>query len=325
MVSDDRGQLLLVAGVLLALVIVASAVILNGIVDPGTSGTRGIASELDSLEGDSQPLRNDLEGLFEETTSRSPSAEEEALPYADRNDLNANIEAYRDVLFNVAASERGSVLQVGYNDGESLEGTIVFQQPSSSYNFTNNSQSGNWKLASGTESIPRARFNVSELPDTGTDAEINVTNGGGTRGIRLVFTETQVDLDFVQSGPSSRTLCSGLGADDSVVVEMRKPQNRTSAIYTVSSGIRHQCGTVELGNYVEPPFDVGIETGEQINGTYAVGLRGADETGVGSGSSSWPEEHDTPDTIVNPAFDVTYVSDGITYESTFTLYNRTRP
>lgn len=319
MVSDDRGQLLLVAGVLLALVIVASAVLLNGIVAPGTSGTRGLGNELDSFGGDVDPIKSDLEGLFEETTSRD--AHGEALPYAASSALGDNNKSYGRVLASTTASERGSVVNVEYLPGGSLSGRVVFQRPDDSRNFTNNSFAGDWKLATGTESIPRAQFNVSERDASPTDPdlpEINVTSTSGDQ-VRLLFADTEVQIDDGTAG-SPRVLCAGLDADDDVHVEMRKPQDRTTVVYGVNTTGRHRCGTFELGDHVDPPYDVGIVNGGNVSGTYAVGLHAPDTLADTSGT--WP---DSASGVVNPRFRVTYLSDGITYESSFALYNRTEP
>lgn len=324
MVNDDRGQLLLVAGVLLALVIVASAVLLNGIVAPGTSGTRGIANELDGLDGEAEPIRSDLEGLFEETTSRD--AHSAALPYATDGGLTDNVGSYSTVLFDGSANDHGSVFRVTYNDSASIDGTVVFQHPDVSYNFTDTARNPNWKIAEGAESVPRAWFNVSEV-DSGESGRINVTNLAGTQGVQLVISDTAVEFSSNPTGAPTRTLCSlstGLGPDERILVEMRKPQDRTTTVYRVGPSGRDRCGSFELGEYVEPPYDVGIVDGDELNGTYAVGLHPAGASGyAGPGPSPWPQEE--TGVVVNPAFDVSYVSDGITYESQFALYNRTEP
>lgn len=321
MVSEDRGQLLLVAGVLLALVIVSSAVLLNGIVAPGTSGTRGIASEVDTFQHDLDPVRDGLEDLFETTTAVHEYGE--ALPYAHQTEIEQNVTAYGAVTRDVTAEQRGSLVTVAYNNTHSLTGQVILQRGTPRA-FQNNTGHGEWNLATGVRALPRASFTITD-PTVSTGI-VNVTNAVGTTWeLRVADTGLQVN----PPGETPYDVCDGVAAypGEEIHVEVKHARARNATVHVVtSSGERLRCDGFPFGEGVSGVWDVGIQNGGEIVGTYVVGIANGGTVSPGSGTNTWPATKGTATSVVvNPAVDVTYLSDGITYESTFAVYNRTEP
>lgn len=325
MVSDGRGQLLLVAAVLIAVVIVAAAVLLNGVLAPGTSATRGLSAEVDALERDVGPLREDLEGLFERTTSID-GPYDEPLPYAARGDLVENVTAFGGALLNGTARERGSILRVAYNDSRSVRGSVVLQRPGTPRTYTSNGvpAEADWQLATDVSEVPRATFEVTDV-SPGDEAAVVVSGSGGDRWSLNV---SAANVRVEGTGVADRTLCDPAAyPGDAVVIEIRNARRRNATASVRTPDGRVDCEPFAFGGDVSGAWTIALADGDAVSGRYVVGLAGTATVGAPAPAppaSRWPERVGG-NPVINPAIDVTYVADGITYESTFGLYNRTAP
>jgi|GEM_PF-6873168 len=315
MVDRSRGQLLLVASVLVALVIVASAVLLNGVLTPETATTSSLSADATDLEGRMVSMQGDFERLFENATS--VGEHDEALPYADHTDLQSDVEVFDQLVRNELANRSGSVVEIRYDDASSQSGNLVYNQTDGP--FTNGLSNG-WELATNVEPMPRARFNVTEQfePDAVDATHIVVEDQSSSDTWAIAFASSDVYVD--QSG--SWTAVCGFTTpptDPRIEVDARTPATQGARVTVHDADGDVLCSEpIDFGGSVDQPWRVRVENGNMAEGTYAISFDGNYGTGT---LGPWAERESG---VINPAFVVTYVSEGITYESEFLLFNEKR-
>lgn len=314
MVTRNRGQLLLVAAVLIALVIVASAVLLNGLVTPETATTSSLSGDASDFERTTESIASDLEQLFEHNTSVDEAGE--PLPYADADALGRAVnETYRPLVANATLNRTGAVLDVRYARASSLEGDVIYNRSVSE--FENESGTSDWTVAEGVETIPRAIVNVSDV-DSGPGFKLVVEGSGGSS-----WSYSVTDDAVVFDGGSQR--CDGAIDPstnwDDIRLDVRNPAIHNGTLEVTNTDGDVLCSRrVEVAESLSTPYTVSIGNGDQAEGTYFISVDGGVHNHVENGE--WVSDEE--DVVVNPAFAVTYLTEGIEYESSYRLYNATR-
>lgn len=315
MVARSRGQLILVAAVLLALVIVASAVLLNGLVAPKTATTSSLSADAGGLERETSSVQIDLQRLFLHTTSvDGPGGE--PLPYAEESDLRPVVDdAYGGIVGNRTVNRTGSLLTVQYDHGRSREGDVIYNQTTGELR---NSSHNDWTLARGIDTLPRATVDIADEYGTTPASAMRVVVDGDSGGTwDLAVTNSAV---YVNGGPPR---CDGAidpSSNERIRLDVVKPAttNATVDVYDGSEDLI--CSrTVEFGEGLDRPWNVSIANGDQATGTYFLSM-----DGTSTDLNSDPRPHTETGVVINPAFSVTYEGEGVSYDSHFRLYNETR-
>jgi hypothetical protein len=255
--SDDRAQVLLVAGFVLAASFVALTLVLNSVIYTENLATRGD----DAGGGDAISYRNDVaDGL------------ESMVESVNRNGSTQPV--LRDKLSRAVVSTSRRAAQFQVLRGISANATLVsvewgtrIGQNRTTGNFTNSTVpasadvASDWTIATGVEGTRSARINVtdsSELALSSNDPlEVQVTDG--TPWTLTLFknnsagTTTAIRAD-PPSGPSR--VCSA-GSDPTIGL-------------TAGTVNGTDCPALEYGEGISTPYTIAVENGRQFQGTYSL-------------------------------------------------------
>jgi len=318
----ERAQLLLVGSVLIAIAIVATVVLLNSIYTPANLQTDDIEQNTEQIDRMHDELRVALGGLFLEVDAkdgmRTPFITNSLNPAVEINDTfqeNVSVTlgpAYADV----RNDRRSGTLDVEYLPEQSEKGWAVYQNDNTTYHSGASPAESNWTVADGDPDIVRMRMTMYDPGSTPFSLKVN-ESGGPTAAWYLNVSDTRVTVN--RSTGSERAICGVSGNLDSYEIRTEITKNRGHVELHTESGLAHRCGDFRVAPDVTSQA-VHFIRGDTVSGNYTI--TGTDGT---PSFSEAPELEGSTDTIVNPAFAVTYVSSGVTYESTFQLYNRTEP
>lgn len=307
MVSKHRGQLILVTAILIALTVLASVVLLNAIHTPADLQTEALSEGTDRIQHLDHATRADLDRMFVGVTGATLHGH--SLPFVTNTTaLSAAVDDSMTIRTNMTAKQAGSLVAVEYNGSASVIGTAVYQTTNET--FTDASGNSSWAALS----------DVSQLT-----IEMNVTTANGTLGttdratltVNNTTTPDTWRLTIAKDGINTSDSGMVCGAselpefDDGRVQISVRQRHGTVWVHTAEGTAR--CGEFHLGGNQSAPWTVGFENGETVTGNYGIAGIGTAGTAPNADSS----------VVVNPGFDVTYVADGITYETTYALYNRT--
>ncbi len=298
MVSRDRGQLLLVAGIMIGLVVVSTAVLLNVVVVPGDATAEGVSADAGAAHANFEPMQSDLARLFEYTTTTTGTYGA-PLPFAERDDLAQETVAFSSVTSNLSATSTGALLNVSFVPSESVEGraAVVWRNPRQ-FSWLN----ANPELIRNAGSVTAVWLNVSRDSGSGP-LRVTVENSTGGEW------ELVVRQDSIES----------IRPDGTTTTCQRTPGWPTRANLTAGNADTHVsgdgCSHIQVAaGLSDPPYTVEFTDGHQFTGQYVV-------TAGGNPNIVGPQ---APGRVyVNPAFRVTYLSSDISYESTFAVYNET--
>jgi len=267
---SDRGQLILVAGVVLAVTFVALALVVNSAIFVGNLATRGETTGV----SDALTYRHEV----------ADGAEQLALEVNEQNtsDLVDNVEAN---LGNVSAqgglqnARRARVVTVDLDSSSPVVEARIDNNDTS--NFTNASGERDWTLATDGDRLQNATFNVT---DAGTDNEsyafhayINESSGGGSWEV-AVFEESGSTYNVTVRDDASGFLaaCEPDAGSGSFIINLTagKVEDDTGTVCTdtLDSANRTYTG---FGGY-----DVAYGEANNVTGNYTVTLERDGETPV---------------------------------------------
>jgi hypothetical protein len=255
--GDDRAQVLLVAGFVLAASFVALTLVLNSVIYTENLATRGS----DAGGGEAIAYRNDivdgLEGVVESVNRNGSSRT------AIRDDLS------RAVVSTGRRAEQFQVLR-GISANATLAsinwGTRIGQNRTTG-NFSNATTpssadvASDWTVATGVDGTRSARINVTDSAELALESndplQLQVTDG--TPWTLRLFknnsagTTTAIEVD-PPSGPSR--VCSA-GQDPTIGL-------------TAGTFNGTDCPALEYGEDVSKPYTIAVENGRQFQGTYSL-------------------------------------------------------
>jgi hypothetical protein len=197
--SDDRGQLLLVGALALAVVFVALALLLNTAIYTGNLATRDSGVEAaPAVEYVAESRAAGVDAVASVNRRNNTSA-------ADLNRaFNATMGEWDDLAsyHRVVAGDAADVDVAGVTNGTRI------QQDDASRDFTGNGGAADWTVVSGVSNVRSMRFTVEEsaLASGPSGAfHLTVTSGAGTRSVFVYDTATGPAIEVVDGGTS--TVC----------------------------------------------------------------------------------------------------------------------
>lgn len=312
MVKESRGQLILVTAVLVALTVLASVVLLNAIHIPADLRTGSLSEDMDRVQQIDASVRDDLDRIFVTVTEpgesnitghRLPSVKNES---AFLSAVNHSMGIRR----NWTANQSGGLLSVEYDRSATRNGTAIYQTDGGNFTVrSGNSTNATW-VALKDASRLNMRMQITNHTGAG-NMTLNLSNGADRWTLSVSETAVYTSTGGQVCGPGEMPNFN----DGSLRVSVTRGEG-TVWIQT-PDGIS-RCGEFTFGADVSSAT-VRFEHGSRTCGNYGI---------AGQANLHNESTRDQPamddDVIVNPAFNVTFVTDGITYESTYALYNRTR-
>ena len=304
MVARDRGQLLLLGGLAIAIVFLTAIPLSNSLVVSESASSSETVGDIDSTAQREAGVERGLRTLLDATDNRRPAALNRSVRNFTRYYTRVNAQqdgVYVNVTLNVTATEGNITRQP--NSGK-------FQRPGSPGGPSGPSgpsgpggpdNNNNWDLARTVTEI--AIFNMTMQSDTGSgnNFDILVTGASGETnridadgdgsGATLTITRTY------GSGPTE-TVCRGTTVELDLV--KGKCDGATSgSLPPITDGL-------------DEPYTVRFVSGQSVDGTYTFAA-------TGQFPSSSYDDADYERYGVRPAFDVRYVGPDLSYNRTLVI------
>ena len=312
----DRGQLLLVAVLVLAAAFIVLALVINSAIFTENLATReDVAGSEEALE-----YRADVTASIDaaivagnEDSDLTTDAELEAHA---RNEIST--------LQNrggLTQAIRGGVVDLSY-DTKQIGDRIA--QDNASRNLTDDNASANWRPATGVDQIRNVGFELTEVDtqdlgsnepfrfrlESSDDWQLSVSNesligsiGSGKVAV-TIETGTGNQAECVRDSPNTT---SPLTIDVTGASVNGEPCH---ALHRLSNGTQMWLGTGVSGS-----FDLRFQNSDRVNGTYAmVTSGGTPDTGIESGYDS--DEPYVVNALYSVRFDYSYQSHAVAYNGT---------
>lgn len=290
MVSEDRGQLLLIGAVLIGLTIIGTVVLLNGMQYADAAGAQSESRVLDDAERTEEMVERDVGRLTTRIIANDPSSGD-AGTYLERN-----VSTYDNQLRNMTLSGGGPTVHVAYNDtatrGTRFRQTGPDLPPGGS---------GSWDMATQVNHTHRFDLNVTGFDNSGIGTGLFVAFNNGSdewqfrvfqRGGNTVV-QTQYPTDSTWN-----THCDRPGPPPELDLV------RGDAYYR---GPDTTCSFPAIAADASTPHSIRMDRSDDVDGEFDVLVDG-DHT-----SDSRTIAGDYP---VVPAVDFTYSSTDLTYNRT---------
>lgn len=310
--GDRRGQLVVIAAVLISVTVVGSIVLLNSIHESPGTYTRQDSRSLVGADRTAQQVHADLERVFLVNTSVGES--NESLPYAREDSFGAIVEEYERQYVNLSTTDSAGITRIELVDNQT--GGVARQtEPATGFRDFNGTVNPTVVVEDAAK-IPRLSLVVTEANLT-TSSEFTVRIEGGS-GNETTIT---VGDDDVETNPNSGPTRSCDWGTEPVEIDLT---NGTGAVRTNET----YCEIHDAWDSLDAPLEVTFENGTDARGTFTVtgvGVDPADSDISGSpGDDRWySTQVSGDDYIVNPVFRVEYRDPNIAYNTTFALYNGT--
>ena len=322
--GDDRGQLLLLAALIVAATILGSIALLNSIHESPEIATQQDSRSLQETEWVTDQTGTNLERLFRYVTSVEDA--DIPLPYANKSAFENAVKDYDEQFLNLSTVSSSGLVTVSYNDSASRTGGIAHGDISNSKATTDPGESPKW-LVPAADAVPRLRLNVTKgisgnqkdylsvkfnQSKSGPTAELNITGDTGDSSTATV--------EFVDTGGTQLWTCEIDGGTNTLTVDIRAG----SAVVQTDTDKFCERAPVTIPDSVWIRIVDGLSTNPKGNFTI---------TGVNAGGASilsppnvdesaWYREGN--DILVDPVFEIVYESPEVSYEGEYTLYGGNR-
>jgi hypothetical protein len=282
--SGRRGQLLLIAGLGIAMTLVVLAIVLNTVIFTQNLATREAVDTRTPVEF-TNAVEQGVGGIMVEAN------------HWNTTDYGTLDTAFKEAVTTWAGNATYLAASKGTSADVSLEGTTngtrVIQESRGAWE--NQSGTSDWQIATSTERIRRFHVNVSHTDlvsedDTGlptSDAfRINVSETSGADNWILYIYENQSDssrIDATAIRPDgTKTTCSASHAE--LLIDITEAQiNGTSCGFTFADNI-------------SSPYNISIENGDRISAKYTFVVN----TDHATFSSAHGADYDFPPSYTSP-------------------------
>ncbi|WP_436934279.1 hypothetical protein [Halovenus marina] len=319
---SDRGQLILIAAILLAVLVVSSVLLLNTAQSATELRTNQQSQSVTDAAQTNQEIQHGLETLFETSTSLAEA--DAKLPYS--LDLESDVEAFHDRYLGIKSANTAGMTTISYDEQDTVTGGIVFQTERGTFEAADGDDT--WRVLTDVNSVPTLSADIERVSPS---SSFNISVSGISAQLRVENTGSGYTVTRLDGGTVART-CSGL--EPPIVVDFHRGSGEVR-------GATDGCEQFTLGRGLSSGYSIEFENGHNAEGTYVISGSGDatfdDAADVNSYDPNvdWPTS-DEPnyrgpadassngdDIVVNPTFVVTYDDPDLTYQSAYGLYNRT--
>jgi hypothetical protein len=283
--SRDRGQVILVTGLAVAVTLVGLVLLLNTVIYTQNLATRGAEVQ----DGAAVSFRQEaVEGVGEVVDA------ENRAEYDSRTKLEQNVTAgvnRFDALASRYRAERGTVAQVEEESLTLTDGTLL-RQTDASRNFTSAGESADWTLvedaSAGTGPGVRGfALTVSrdDLSDSRSSAFTVSVEGGQTWQARV----------YDDGGAITVAVKNGSESSPDPVCSVTGPEATVDLTAGTINGTR--CPGLVWATGISSPYDVTFERADEATGTYALTVRtpaGATDPDVQTANFAGPGDAASP-------------------------------
>ena len=313
-VSDRRGQLLLIGGLLLAVAIIALAIVFNSAVM--TSSLAGQAQQ-DVSVNDVRSMQEDVRTSVAGLIRRAEEAHSD--PTKQEKYIKENISAINNQ-FQRYASSSGVIINISFNDTFARDSSGV--QPGkngsrvwkSSGNFTNKTfVEENWPIGQENR-IRDFRVNITDLPQY-------VTPGTGPNSTTFTFREKisvssesyrvhlYNDTTSTTGAPYIRVTGDSI-SPRTCYAQDRLKNDAMNISLTEATLDGKRCNALDFFNHLEKPYYIAVRNGSDARGSYEL------KTGDEAVDHNW---HNSKPHLYGVLIDFEYHSHQMDYNSTIAI------
>lgn len=285
--TEDRGQMLLIGGVLLAVSIIALAIVFNGAIY--TSVLAGEGS--DDISGPSAiTVQQDVHRIGDELVAEAIEQRSGNTAQADYvsdhiTSINRSLEQYE--------AEFGRIIDISHNS--SIGGHYI---SNSSNSFTNQSGVGNWELLTDGR-VRNFTLTVDTAPGD-TAFEVRETSATGPPDRYRINISSGSEITVYES--SAGTYYSSVGT-----CSASSPMHVGITNGTING---QQCNALDFFERIESPYDIEIFEGNGATGGYNLTVAG------GTIASDMPSSNTNVNQLYGVTLDIEYYTTEMDYNST---------
>lgn len=336
--TRDRGQLLLIGAIVIAVVIVASVVLLNTVHSSPEITADTDARSLSDVENTNSELQNELEELFLGTDVTFG----ERSVYARTDTLEENTESFVEQYNDRLASDTAFVASVEYDDGEQVPGSVAWNTDVETGHESFEEtifEDVTFEEISDDFPFPQIHLHVDGLEDLNPTEEVGYVALGFVEFgednepenvARLRIDKEEVRLEDDQAATTGDTLYCEFEEDvNEVTLDIRYGEFSITA-----DGDEDPCEVppddMEYGDFEDLNAISDVQELEEIHIAYeddenvldALSYKIVTRNDVVDPGQCGddPEQCDREDIELNPTFDIALQDPSVTYESTFTVY-----
>jgi len=247
---DNRGQLLLVGAVVIAVSLLGLALVLNSTIYTQNTNPGATIEEMREVNQQLEVVRTDVTRIGERLTQRDG--------YVDIHELNATLAFYAEKKAEQIVNRRPAYLTVEFNESASDSERAALRQAEHSP-IVSKTNDRNWTLVTDTEFNDSTPFEVTVEPQSTSRSTTFVVEGDDGDRWRLSITEdpsdaVEVDVTYA-NGTTDSTSVSG-----------------SSARVNVTGGTVNGTQRFAFAPGVDAPYDLRVENGHRAIGTYIIGV-----------------------------------------------------
>ena len=265
--TADRGQILVIVGLLIAVMLVALALVLNAAIFAENLSTRETA---DSEEPSSYAA--DTGSTVADVYNRTNDNDTRKAVYA-KTSFNESLETWADSRSDTAA-ENGALFEA---DWTTHVGWRLEQDENRSFTPADNDSATGWTVADGVRNISAFKLDVNRTKlydgDDGAETgafQLNISDGTTDWKLYVYQNSTNGKINVSKGNPtnSSSEKCSQTA--DRAVIDLRN-ENLTDS----------NCDALNFSSAVSGPLviryeNVNVSGDERVNGTYTLVINGSD-------------------------------------------------
>lgn len=287
---DDRGQLLLVGAIIVAITIIGSVTLLNGLQYTDTAGTEGGSDALAETDRAEAVVFADLTNLVTQVEQSDPDDFDRA--------LRANISTYNNYTQNMTVTRDGTYVNVSLNESTSVTQHRIGQTDATQYRDPNGPSGNLWHVINNSTRMDEFWLNSTSIDGgAGPPFVVRIENDSGdTWELRLDARPPSNSALVVDPPNDPPTEC--VRSDEQFNVSLYRGFARTDA---------GNCSFPALPDELDEPYDVTYVNPNRAEGTYTIVASGDLQT------SNFDVEEQS---ILVPAIDYRYRSVEMAYNRT---------
>ena len=300
----DRGQLLMIAVLVLAAAFIVLALVINSAIFTENLATReDVAGSEEALEYRADVTASIDAAIVAGNEDRELATDAELEAHA-RNEIST--------LQNrggLVQAIRGGVVDLSY-DTKQMGDRIA--QDNTSRNLTNDTASADWRPATGVDEIRNVGFELTEVDTRGEPFRFRL-EGGDNWQLSVSGDSSEVAIKVDTPTASAQCVRDEPTAGDPLTIDVTGASvngEPCHALHRLSDGTQMWLGTGVSGS-----FDLRFQNSDRVNGTYAMVTRGGTpDTGIESGYDS--DEPYVVNALYNVRFDYSYQGHAVAYNGT---------
>jgi hypothetical protein len=293
--GDDRGQLLLVAAIVVATAVLGGVVLLNTVHSSPDLSSQTDAQSVTNSDRTIKQMQSDLRGLFMASSLENGTR----LPYVSRSgSFDAAVDAYSEEYTWLVSTNQSAVATVEHNASLSTDGAVAHANRSFD-SIVNQTRSEKWAVE-GADELPRMQFRIDDI---NSSEEIAVLINGTSPSPTVDFTISETPAGgWEVAGDLTCT-----GSETPVEIDL------VHGVGEVTTDSTYCSVAVDEGTWDLSEYNVRFTRAASgyPDGWYAVS---------GEQTTTCADPCETG--IVNPVFDLTYQDPNAVYSAQFTLYER---